>query len=161
MGWLCKFQNGADGVRLVRPQKNKRLPYEEQNRTFVLIVSYSVKLSADGFVCSVLASSRLSASPLPSFCRCPSALGGCPRVFSLSQAILADFHAFGGLLTVCAFQILRFVPLGGLSCPRLLFVPFCPVSVAVGAWFVVGRCPLIGDGFSHWFYSLCALSNVG
>ena len=87
-----------------------------------------------GVLFSVLASSRLSASPLPSFCRCPSALGRCPRVFLLSQTVLTDFHALEGLLTVCAFQILRLVPLGGLSCPRLLFVPFCPVSVAVGAW---------------------------
>ena len=70
----------------------------------------------------------------PSFCRCPSALGRCPRVFPLSQAVLADFHAFGGLLTVCAFQILRFVPLGDLSALGGCCFPFCPVSVAVGAW---------------------------
>ena len=71
---------------------------------------------------------------MPSFCRCPSALGRCPRVFLLSQTVLTDFHALEGLLTVCAFQMLRLVP--WVVCPALgvCCFPFCPVSVAVGAW---------------------------
>lgn len=127
--------------------------------------------TADGFLtspiwggaCSVLATSRLSALPLPSFCRCPPALGGCPRVFLLSQAVLAVVHAFGGLLTVCAFQMLRLVPLGGLSCPRrfvLSFLPCYPVG---------GLCPMIRCRVLPFrllrsllpvIYSLCALGAV-
>ena len=95
-------------------------------------MSYSVKLSADGFVCSVLASSRLSASPavfLP--------LSVCPRWlssgFSAVSSGVGGFSRFNTNAYVLRLSDIALCAFGRSVLPSaVVWSPFCPATLSGG-----------------------------